>query len=223
MSHKTHYVSPTEIHILSLCRQLGVKNTRRNRKLKARCERKVDYSKVDLDATALSCSNSLYSESETTCTSTIISPVEFNVPLKIRFSLHPMVNMTSLPMHSQNVAVDQESEERLSLYFQCTVVEGEFLISNEEQVDIFKDGHLQDYSVTVLRKLQSINNMCVVNFKSNRVKKHNVLLYSYCAHYGCKTFKFNIKTGLLSDIGVKVQVYSSSVPYRHEPGLKKTR
>lgn len=70
-----------------------------------------------------------------------------------------MVNMTPLPMQSQNVAVDQESKERLSLDFRYTLVEGEFLISNEEWVDIFKDGDLQDYSVPVLRKLQSINNV----------------------------------------------------------------
>lgn len=124
----------------------------------------------------------------------------------------------ALPSGVVNVGRKCESEERPNLSFKCSFNEGSFLLSPDEWNDIYRDGRLVDYTLTLRRKFASVNNICLINFKSVRYNKKSIVISAYCAHYGCKTFTVTIQRTAYDD--VSVFVCSSAMHFNHS--VKKT-
>lgn len=93
------------------------------------------------------------------------------------------------------------------------VSEGTFVLTPEEWGDIFRNGRLVDYSVTIRRKFALVNNTCLLNFKGIKYRKSKrLVVYGYCAHYGCKTFALRIT---FSSEKITVSIFSSTSNFNH--------
>lgn len=124
-----------------------------------------------------------------------------------------------LPLGAKNL---DSPSQNLGTKFGRQYCEGTFLIYEEEWRHIFKAGklHPKYYPYVLKEKFKSVNNVCVINFKSWRINKKcfSVIVYAYCAHSRCKRFILNIKQKA-NTFPLQVEVYSTSKNYNHEQKL----
>lgn len=116
--------------------------------------------------------------------------------------------------------MNDPSLKRIMCFKNCAVVEGTFSLSFEEFRDITDyNSKLFSYYITIRRKFETVNNICVLYFKKHNVNKKHATIYGYCAHKNCKLFK--IYLGRKADL-YECTVFSSSLNYNHKANEKRT-
>lgn len=121
-----------------------------------------------------------------------------------------------LPKGSNNLLLKTSQRPKFK---SCNFYEGSFTITHEELTSIV-DSNTKLlpglWTYTIAKKIQTVNNTCVLNFKHSRfIKKKNIIkIYAYCAHAGCKVFILEIRNTSLSN-NHDVSVYSSSLNFNH--------
>lgn len=139
------------------------------------------------------------------------------LPLEIvNLNKHVSDNET-LPRNSKNL---KDPDWIKPIYTLCTVLEGNFEISSEEFKLIYnKEENMlitSKYTFVLGKKIKTVNNTCIFNFKSKRYlkKTDRYKIFAYCAH-NCKLFLIFIDNISKSDVPHKVSVFSSSYNYNH--------
>ncbi|KAI4459349.1 hypothetical protein MML48_6g00009974 [Holotrichia oblita] len=131
-------------------------------------------------------------------------------------------NMNSrdiLPMGALNLEVTQVQP---SNYRDCKFTEGLFMIGVNEFRSVHNYGGLIPGKWTYLlsKKLNIVNNVCVINFKNKRhIKaKDQYKIYAYCSHPMCKKFIITIDN-ISKSCEHLVTVVSTSRDYFHSTKL----
>lgn len=141
-------------------------------------------------------------------------------------------DLKALPKGSKNVfpenvrifSTNNESKKVLC-YKKCNFVEGIISLKDNEinkLVNNVEGKHtlvVSDESNDLLRKIfESINNSCVLTFKTKNTTAKGFMCYGICRHETCKQFKLIVEKKT-NETGAQMKVLSNSNNYSHSGGL----
>lgn len=131
-------------------------------------------------------------------------------------------NIANRPTNAKNMITSQNmpSKSKDQLCFICPVLEGCFSISvSEWNTLLISDNKTKKIRFTpgtyvyfLQQKIKQVNNTCIFYVNSYRMNINSVIIYGYCGHVNCKTFKIKCCPGT-DDI--LCHVYSSSLNFNH--------